>query len=460
MQPDSVGRGYTSGKYGFQNYGINLNLQHKFDSSGEILSANADVLTYRNTGTLLSPADVYLPNGSLASHQQRVFTLPSDVPIYAAKVDYTLPLRGKAQIDAGIKSSYVITENESNWFDQPGDTLVPDYSKTNHFRYMENINSAYVSARKEWKRWTAQTGLRLENTIAGGHQFSNPAIPDSVFTKHYTSLFPSLFLLYKLDSSGNNTFILSYSRRIRRPSYQQLNPFLFFRDPYTYNSGNPALVPSFTQFVELRYSYKQYFGVTVSYGGGNNGINSITQATGDVFITRPLNYIDGWQTGIIPYAVFRPAKWWALHLNAVLLWQHITGTASSVNFDQRVSTHEIEVSNQFRLGNTWAAELNGFFPGRQAYGQIKNDAVYNISAGLQKKILHGEGIIRFTMNNIFNSLTIHSQTLGISNVEAFNTRTADDRRVGLSFMYNFGKAATARKKNDAGSAEEEKGRMN
>jgi len=460
MQPDSTGKGITSGSYGAQAFGINLNMQHKFNNSGKVLAVNADVLHYHNTGSQIAPVDNYLPDGTLASHEGRFFTLPSDVDIYATKADYTLPLHGRAQVDAGIKTSYVVTENAYNWFDQPGDSLLQDYSKSNHFKYAENVNSAYVSARKEWARCTVQAGLRAEQINATGRQLGNPAVKDSAFDKHYTSLFPSLFLLYKLDSSGNNTVVLSFSRRVSRPSYQQLNPFLFFRDPYTYNGGNPALVPSYTQYVELRYSYKGYFGVTLSYGGGNHGLNPVTQADGDVFVTRPVNYLDSRMGGVIPYCSLRPFKWWNFTLNGLFLWQRLRGHAWDVQVDQHNTIHEIETSSQFTFSPAWSAQADGFFPGRQTFGQSKNSPIYNISAGLQKKIMHGNGAIRLAINNIFNSLAMHSQTIGISGVNAFIARAADDRRIDISFSCNVGKTANARKRNDAGSAEEEKGRAN
>lgn len=460
MQADSTGKGITSGSYDAQTYGINLNMQHKLNNSGKVLAVNADVLRYHNTGSQIAPVDNYLPDGTLARHEGRFFTLPSDVDIYATKADYTLPLHGKAQVDAGIKTSYVVTENAYNWFDQPGDSLLQDYSKSNHFKYAENVNSAYISARKEWARWTVQAGLRAEQINATGRQLGNPAVKDSAFDKHYTSLFPSLFLLYKLDSSGNNTLVLSFSRRISRPSYQQLNPFLFFRDPYTYNGGNPGLVPSYAQYIELRYSYKGYFGVTLSYGGGNNGINAATQADGDVFVTRPMNYLDSRMGGIIPYCSLRPFKWWSFTLNGVFLWQRLEGHAGDVQINQHNTTHEIETSNQFTISTTWSVQVDCFFPGRQTFGQSKNGSVYNVSAGLQKKIMHGNGAIHLNINNIFNSLAMHSQTIGISGANAFSTRSADDRRIGISFTCNVGKTANARKRSDAGSAEEEKGRAN
>jgi hypothetical protein len=460
MMLDSIGRGLTSGNYPTQNYGFNLNLQHKFDQSGKVLSVNIDQLNYLTGSDQLSLAEVYLSNDSLFSGQQRVFTSSSTIHIYAGKADCTLPMANKAEFSAGVKSSYVSTGNQNNWYDHQGSDLMPNYRKSDHFQYNENINSAYVNIKKDWKRWAVQAGLRLEQTNAYGRQFSNPAMPDSTFIKHYTNAFPSFYLLHKVDSSGNHTLVLSLSRRLRRPSYQQLNPFLFFQDQYTYNGGNTGLIPSFNQYAELKYSYKQFFGLTLSYGGGNKGISPLTQTDGTVFITQPFNYVDSRLVGIIPYVSFNPVQWWTLNLHAVILFQHIKGNANGVTLDQQLSTQEIEITNQFQLSKDWSAELDGFFPGTQAYGQSKNDAIYNISAGIQKKILHDQGTIRLNANDLFNTLILNSQTTGINGVSAFNTRSSDTRYVGLSFTYRFGRVADARKRNDTSSAEDEKGRTN
>ncbi len=460
MQLDSLGRGSTTGNYTFKNYAVNLNLQHRFNDKGRVLTISLDRVKYSTDGNQLSPLEVYLPDGTLLSDLQRMFIQPANVHIYAGKADYTHPLAGKTEFSAGIKSSYVTTDNQLLWYDDAGGSLEPDYSKTNHFRYFENINSAYLNLKKELQRWSAQAGLRLENTNANGRQFANPANSGAVFAKHYTSLFPSLYLLRKLDSTGNNTLTLSYSKRIRRPSYQQLNPFLFYQDQYTYNAGNPGLSPSTAQYLELRYSYRHYFGITLSYGGGNNGINSVTQADGDVFVTSPLNFLDNQMFGIIPYLSLNPARWWTANLNAVIIWQTIKGTAAGVIINQRTNIHEIETTNQFILGKTWSAELDGFFPGSQTFGQSKNSAIYNISAGIQKSILQGQGSVRLNVNDIFKALDMKGQTLGINGVTALNTRQTDSRWISLSFNYRFGKTVNARKRNDSSSAEDEKGRTN
>lgn len=450
MQLDSVGRGHTSGQYQARNGGINLNMLHKFDGKGTALTADLDYLHFANDGDQLAFSD-----------QPYRFLLPSNINIYSGKADYTQPLGKKGEFDVGVKSSGVSTDNQLQWFNQDATGFLPDYGKTNHFRYSENINAAYVNLKKEWARWGIQTGLRVENTHASGHQLLNPAISDSSFTKNYTHLFPSAYLSYKLDSAGNNTLILSYNERIRRPGYQQLNPFLFYHDPYTYTSGNPNLVPYYNQYIALKYTYKQYIGVTAGYSIGNNESQSLTTASGAVLTTRPFNFINNRTYSLVPYFSMSPVRWWTFRLNAVLLYILNKGTADGVVIRQKANVHEIETSNELQLGHDWSAEVDGFFPGKQTFGQSKgNKAGYNISGGIRKSVLNGQGSISLNVNDLFSKFNSGIQTIGINQVNAFSTRATDSRRVGGSFAYRFGKAANARKHNDNGSAEDEKGRTN
>lgn len=460
-QLDSIGRGYTSGRYQSQNAGINLNMLHKFDQAGTQLTADLDYLHFYNDGEQLSPLAVYRADGSLSSDQQYQFLLPSNINIESGKADYTHPLAGKGEFDAGIKSSYVTTDNQLQWFDQGAPGFMPNYSKTNHFRYSENINAAYVNLKKEWSRWGVQAGLRVENTNASGHQFSNPAIPDSSFSKRYTHVFPSVYLSYKLDSAGANTLVLSYNERIRRPGYQQLNPFLFYHGQFNYTSGNPNLVPYYNQYFELKYSYKQYIGISGGYSIGNNESQSLTTSSENVFTARPFNFINNRTYSLIPYFSYDPTRWWTLRINAVLLYILNNGSANGVVIQQKANVHEIETTNELQFGHDWSAELDGFFPGKQTFGQSQGDkAGYNISGGIRKSILNGQGSVSLNVNDLFNTLNFGTQTIGINQVSAFSTRATDSRRVGLAFTYRFGKAANARKRNDNGSAEDEKGRTN
>jgi hypothetical protein len=458
-QLDSASRGYTAGNDHWKNWGASLNFQHKFDAGDQQLTASVDEIRYQSNGSQLSPNDVFSTGNVLTDSSAILNQTPSAINIYAAKTDYTLLLKGKMEMSAGLKSSLVNTDNQNNWFNQTGGGFVPDFANTNHFIYRENINAAYISARKEWNRWGVQAGLRMENTEATGHQADNIAVPDSSFHKSYTNLFPSLFLSHKLDSAGNNNLVFSYSIRVRRPNYQQLDPFLFYQNQYTYLAGNPYLNPHYNHILQLKYTYRQYFGFTVAYYYVDHIIYSITQNVNNVFITRPENFGTNNSINFIAYANISPLKGWDLNANFVVYNLTNRGNAFGQVIDENHTTGEVELSNQFRFSHGWSAELNYIFHAPGNGGQSTTGSIWTSSAGIQKKILKGNGTIRLKADDIFHSLSRH-QTVLVSGATYIHTSESDTRLLGLSLSYRFGKDANARKRNDKGSAEDEKGRIN
>ncbi|RYF57736.1 MAG: TonB-dependent receptor, partial [Cytophagaceae bacterium] len=129
-----------------------------------------------------------------------------------------------------------------------------------------DVVAAYLNWNKQWGKWGIQAGLRYEHTSYNGLQHGSPdqaKHKDSAFAREYGSLFPTLFASYASDKK--NTFTFSYGRRIDRPSYQDLNPFLFFIDKYTYEQGNPYMRPQFTHNFELGHSFKGFLNTSVNY---------------------------------------------------------------------------------------------------------------------------------------------------------------------------------------------------
>ena len=151
-----------------------------------------------------------------------------------------------------------------------------DDTRSNQFIYDENINAVYMNGSKQIKKWSFQGGLRLENTVAKGYQITN----DSSFKREFTNLFPSAFISYAVNKS--NQLTLSYSRRINRPNYQDLNPFIYFLDSLSYRKGNPFLLPQFTHNMELSHSYKRKFITTLNYNNTTDVISQIVKPDGDI----------------------------------------------------------------------------------------------------------------------------------------------------------------------------------
>jgi len=461
MKLDSTANGSSVGNYNWHNTGINFNLQHNFDSIGKNVRADIDYIHYSTGGSQISPTSVYFTNQALSSYTKLLNEIPAQVNIWSAKVDYTQPLKNHARLDAGLKSSYVTTNDASNWFNSDGSGFTPDYSKTNRFIYWENINAIYVSAMKEWKRWSVQGGLRIENNISNGHQLGNANVAGSSFTRHNTVSFPTIYILRKLDSSGNSTLVFSYGVRIRRPNYQQLNPFVAYQDKYSYTSGNPLLDPMLNHVFNIEYSYKGIFGMSLAYLHLHNEIYNLTQMAGDTLFTRPQNFGTDYSFNFRPYVSFSPVKAW--HIDADVLVFHLVnrGSAYGSTINNSFTSHEFEVNNQFRFNNGWGAELNGFFPGRQGGAQTTNNGFWRIDAGLQKTLLHNQANIRLTASDIFHTVKFHNTTMLPAQMIAYGYTVSDTQRFGISFNYRFGKQANARKRNhNTGGAEDENGRVN
>ncbi|RZJ30436.1 MAG: TonB-dependent receptor, partial [Flavobacterium sp.] len=232
----------------FSNVGVNLNFRHDLEK-GRKITADADYLNYSNATDQRFRNFVYQPDNSLTSQDEQIGDLPSDIDIISLKTDYSHPLKNDGSFETGYKISISKTDNVADYRDIVGDSQMPNFDMSNHFKYDEIINAAYVNFNTTYKRFTFQTGLRLENTQSKGNQLGNEVKPASRFSHNYTNLFPTVYVQYKLDSIGNNQLVTSYGKRINRPYYEDLNPFISPLDKFTFYSGNPYLNPSFAHYV-------------------------------------------------------------------------------------------------------------------------------------------------------------------------------------------------------------------
>ena len=458
--PDSSGYGNTKGSSQWRQVTANINLQHKFNTSGRELSADINYINYSNTAKRVLSNFIDLNNANADSNYIFQYDLPSGINIYTFKTDYSHPLKNKTILSAGIKSSFVKNDNASDYTDIINSTYKPDLSKSNHFIYNENINAAYFNARKDWQRFGAQFGLRLENTNTRGHQLGNDMVPDSINSNHYTGIFPSFFLSYKLDSAGKNTLSFNISRRINRPNYQQLNPFLVFIDQYSYSTGNPYLHPSYNNYMELSYRYKQFANISFQYNRINDAFFNATQLVNNVFIMKPENTDTRYMMALLVNLNFSVAKWWRLNLNMGGANFVTKGTVYNQNLDQNMYACRLNILSQFTFPKDWSAEISSRYTSSVLNLQRIYKPRYQLNAGIQKKILKGRGSVKLNMDDIFYTLKQKDQTTGLLFVTAYHINIEDTRRVGIAVNFNFGKETFARKRkyNDNG-ADDVKGRV-
>ncbi len=327
-----------------------------YQAKGSELTADLDFIRYDSKSKQVSDNYNYNASGVL---QDDPFwlrgNLPSKINIYSGKADYVLALDNDAKVEAGVKSSYVSTDNDAQYtmYDKPNDKWITDYTRSNRFLYKENINAAYINYSRQLKKWGVQAGLRAENTIAKGAQFGNGVQKDTSFKKNYTQFFPTAYVSYAL--SEKNQFTLSYGRRIERPNYQDMNPFQYFLDQYTYRQGNPNLTPQFTHNIELSHNYNRALNTTINYTSTTDILNDILKqndATKVTFQTKE-NVASRKVIGVSVSYNKAVTKWWTTSVFVNVNNNHYKGLVNNRMLDVSMTTFMGNASQQFKFAKTW-----------------------------------------------------------------------------------------------------------
>ena len=455
---DSTVNSLNTSKNSFKSGGVNLNYTHKFDSTGRALTFDLDYIRDVSGSNQLFVNNTFLPDGTLTNSQTLTDNLPATINIYSAKADYTHPLKGKAKIEAGVKSSYVNTDNAANYFNVIDNVSTIDYNNTNRFLYKENLNAAYINFNKNFGRFSLQTGLRVENTNGNGHQLGNAEKPDSSFINHYTNLFPTAYFSYNLDTAGHNIMVASYGRRIGRPNYGSLNPFTFFVDEYTQFSGNPFLKPQFTDNYKLAYSFRSLFTVALAYNYTTDVQGETIHRIGDVFISTQGNIGMEKTLDFSVNSNFQPAKWWTVNLYAEVYKNTYQGAFYTGYLNQSQYTFAGNGNNQFTISKTWSAELSGFYDSGGTYGQFVTLPKGMLNAALQKKILNNKGSIKLNVRDILHTFRPSGTITNIQDAAATFHNYLDTQVATLAFTYSFGKNTNVPQKRETGGADSEQGR--
>ena len=337
-----------------KNGSVNFNMKHLFNNEGKEWTFDADYIQYSSENNQLYKNYTYNTTNILKQQYDIIGDLPMTIDIYAVKTDYEQPLNHGIKMEIGAKSSYIKTNNIANYFNKIDNVTAPDYNLSNHFIYKENINSAYINFNKEWNRFALQSGLRLENTIANGHQLGNIQKPDSTFDRSYTNLFPTFYISYTLDTNKFHQIILDYGKRIDRPYFQELNPFISPLDKYTFYGGNPFLKPQYSHNVQLSHVYKGFWTTSLTY----QFLQDIFGETIEIdvnnnfnYFSRPKNLSQRTLLSLSTNVTFKPIKTWTCITNAEITNLNYQGKPYTEKIDTAGTFVFLNVVNQFALGN-------------------------------------------------------------------------------------------------------------
>jgi outer membrane receptor protein involved in Fe transport len=444
------------------NIGTNLNYKHNFDSAGTELTLDLDYAHYKNVSDQLLQTGFF--DGDYNQTSDSMYLkghLPASIDIYSIKSDFSHPFKNGLKLEAGIKSSYVKSDNLVDYLRKRGNDWVPD-SRNNHFIYTENINAAYINASKELKKWNVQTGLRMENTNTKGVQASD----NSEVKRSYVSLFPSAFVSYNLNKK--NVLTVAASRRLQRPNYQDLNPFTFFLDSLSYRQGNPYLTPQFSYNYELKHTYNNKLTTTLNYTNTTDVISQIIKrrkgANNEIigFLTVD-NIAKYTNMGIAVTTPVKFAKWWTTNLFGNLYRNHYTGTYIStensqsqvVDLDLAYTSFTLNVNNSINLGKGVMAEVGGWYRYKTVEQLSLSYPMGQMNLGLAKNnLLKGKASLRLNARDPFGWQRYRGLTK-YGNVDIAIRNRWDNRQYGVNFTYCFGKQQGQNRRRSSATEDEQ-----
>ena len=451
----SVTSAMVNNETDWNSFSANLNFRTVLDKKGKEITSDIDFAKHTMNNDLFMVNSYATASGnSYRKADTLTGILPQNINVYTGRIDYLHPLKKNAKFEAGIKTGIVRTNNNAGYDSIQNGNIIHDFNRSNHFVYEENINAAYVNLSTSLsKKITAQFGLRAENTNAKGTQITT----GEKFDRHYTQLFPTAYFQYK--ANDKNSFGANFGRRVTRPSYQSLNPFIRFIDRYTFSQGNPNLKPYVSSNIELSHTWKNQVTTTLNYTYIKDIIQGIIQQKGEVAYNMPANVSSLNQFGIAVNANTPITKWWTSNIGINIYNDHYKGAISNAPIDMTARSFILNGVQQFKINKTLTAEINGRYRNGWLEGVMRVRPVGFIGAGFSQQLLKNKATIRLTARDI-----LHTQRLkGITqygDVDVVMRQVSETQVFTIGFTYSFSKGKKiAPVKRTAGSANEEQNRI-
>ena len=423
---------------------LNFNLNYQFDNGKEVTwNIDADFGRFRNEGTSFQP-NLYFDGTETEMLSERIFTTdtPTDIDIYTFKADHERPfLKGK--LGAGFKVSQVETDNTFDFFNRIDGDDILDITRSNQFAYTENVNAAYVNYNRQVnKKFGIQLGLRAEQTHSTGDLTSAVPSEEDFVERDYLDFFPSGGITF--TPNQKHSLQLSYSRRINRPSYQDLNPFKSQLNELTFEKGNAFLQPEYANNIQLTHSFNYMLNTTISYSHTTDLITRITDIDEDnseaSFITW-LNLADQHNYSLSLSAPIPIKDWWSTYTNLTGYYTRNKadyGEGKLVDLD--VYAFNIYSQHTFKLPKDFGAELSGWYSSPSLWGgTFEMREMWSLDFGVKKKLFQGRANLKLSVSDIFKTTRFRGEST-FGDLFMIASGINDSRRVRVNFSYLFGNA--------------------
>lgn len=444
---------------------LNTNINYRFqDTSGHSLNVDLDRGFYRIQGNSFQP-NYYLSPDESQELYRRIFSnnTPTNIDIYTGKIDYEQRLF-KGNLGLGVKVADVTTDNTFDFFNVVENTATLDTTVSNQFKYHERTSAAYVNYNRMFgKKLHVQTGLRVENTDYMGDLISYNAQNGDRVENNYTKFFPSAAVTYTFTKKmGLNA---TYSRRIDRPSYQDLNPFEFKLDELTFQRGNPRLRPQFTNSFEIAPTYNGFPVVSLGYSKTNDVFTQVlatdTKNPNATFITNE-NIADQRNLTATVNVPTPFAKWYDGFVSVTVVNSKFKAQFDNLGFgidEIQFTSANFYAEQNVKLGKGWALQLSGWFNTKGYWGTLESRRQGVMDFGVRKDLWDGKGQVRLRLGDLLGTAGWGGKNVLTPGLEMTASGKWEARTATVSFSYRFGSNEVKASRQRKTGLEDEKNRV-
>lgn len=431
------------------------------DTLGHSFSFDLDYGAYTTDRFNLQPNTYFNADESaIIAYTNYQLVTPIGVDIMAAKFDYEQnALNGK--IGLGAKVSDVVTDNTFDFYREEDGELVFQPEQSNTFEYTEQVIAGYVNYSYRKDKWSAQAGVRAEQTNSLGVLESLQELDDARVDREYLNFFPSAGVTWK--KNDDNSLALNYSRRINRPNYEDLNPFEQRLNELGFRKGNPFVSPNYADNLKISHTYKYKYTTSLSF-------SKVTDFYAQV--TDTLSLDGGNDAGFIPSfiqtrnvadeevislsfsAPFDVNDWWSVYLNASGNNTSYTSNDSKFN-PLELTTFNIYAQNTFSLPKDFEFQLSGWFSSPSIWGgTFKTESLGSLDMSIQKKFFDKKLTGSLSVSDIL--YTSPWRAIGeFNNLPITGNGGYESRQVRLNLRYSFGNPELKSRRERKAAAEEE-----
>ena len=441
----------NSGK-DMHNLGLNLDYVHQFKKEGEKLSANVQYTDYNKGGNQHVFTDYNLVSSpdfttAFTTHANQITN------ILSGQVDYELPISETASFEAGIKVANIETNSNLWQFNIENGVSTLDITNSDTFLYDEAIYAGYVSYAKSWEKWSVKIGFRGEQTEIEGNSLST----NQVNKQNYFELFPSAYISHKL--SDKFSIYADFSRRIQRPSFDDLNPFRYNFTDFSFVTGNPRLQPAIANNYKIGLEINDKFFIEAYYTYDKGAIYELTlqDNENDILQYVASNIENNVNYGLDFITYFSVLDTWDVSFVTSMFNLSDTFTLDTIQTTQQKWSNYTSIDNNFTFlkDQSLTANLSLLYISSNIQGLSEVSGRNLVSLSFRKTLFNNKATLSLTLNDIFNGQEFTKTTQFVNQNSAY-TSNYDTQTIRLGFRYNFGNTKLTTNQRTKSSAEQER----